>query len=817
MTTLILILLALQIRSPSFITFAVAAFFAMGVLFGLNDRTVSDRHVALMGPQGSMALEGVVVSAPETTTKGKRQTVSFVLEAHHFYRHSFVYQTEGKVQVFLYNPGREIHFGDRLRIRGTLEDPKTSRNPYTFDYAGYLAAQGIFKVFRGIGHFSVIRQEKGHANPFLVAINRLRTHLKGRIETLLPARHSSIANALLLGFRKEIPHSVRDDYIRSGTAHVLAISGLNISLIGGLFYFAANFFRVPRSLRLIMTVLVILSYTALAGVQSPVLRAGIMGVVILVGFLFGQDRNIKSAFSFAFLIMLISDPSVLFQASFQLSFVAIASLIFLLPKLQDIMNTNRIEENENGPLETFLIRHPEAAVQSEAEGSRSGFFGLRPQNDGRALVGRFKATMVRASYRVRQVILASLAVTIGLFPLLIWYFHLFSVIGLVANLIVVPIAVWGIAATFILLAIDSVWSTLAMLLAFIPSALFEIELRLIKWFANIPLGYFFIPAPRPYFFLIYYGWLAAWMIPARVYSWFFKDESGYRIFRQIRRALMVGLGLTSMVLLVGAPLQTSRLVIFDLGKTDAAFMSFSNGVSCFINTGRHFPSDQGYWVLRPFLMARGVRQLDHIVLTQVDAAHAGGFKTLLAHIPLKHVWLPGGSPSRKGGQEKYVNVAGHRDVNVQMVSEGDVIQLGSTPQTSIKVLAADRGKVLALLLEDADTRVLYLSSPGAKTFERLSELKGFEADVVFLSHHEDKVSEEEKGVLKQLKPRYVISNQRDRIPEFKAVFQMSLSSEILFIADLGAVEFERANGKWNLVKHPSLGSAKRTLDRIRPA
>ena len=784
-TAFVLTLLALRVRSSSFVPLAALSFFVIGVLFGLNDRSVSERNIALMGPTGWMVIEGEVVTAPETLKAGKREMVSFVLNAHDFYREGFVYRTEGKVQVFLHHPDREIHFGDRLRIRGTLEEPKSSRNPHAFNYAAYLAELGIFKVFRGVGRFSILRQEEGHGNRFLAAINRLRAHLKKRVETLLPVRHASLASAVLLGFRKDIARSVQDDFIRSGTAHLLAISGLHLSLIASLFYFVANFFHIPRMLRLMMTILVILLYTALAGAKMPVLRAGTMGVVILVGLLLGQDRNLRSAFFFAFLMILIWDPSVLFQASFQLSFTAIAALIFLLPKLQHVPDLKEEETNES----------------------------TVPSRDGNPLPptplgSKILVYLKRSAHSVKQVLLSSLAVMIGLFPILIWYFHLFSPIGFVANLVAIPIAVWGIAATFILLAIDSVSTRAAALLKFIPSGLFEIELRLIEWFADVPLGNFFVPAPPPYFLIIYYGLLLVWLIPVHVYGPIFSGEKGYRIFRWIRRAFVIGLGFVSTILLAGAPMGIQRLVIFDLGKTDSSFMSFSNRVNCLINAGRHFPSDQAYWVLRPFLMGRGVRRLDHVLLTQADAAHAGGFQTLLEHVPLKHVWVPVGSDGTKGRQ-KYVTVLGRRGVRLEEVSEGDVIHLGSTSPTHIKVLAAAKAKALALLLEDQKSSILYVSSSAAETFKRLSELNELAADLVFLPHYEGNLPEEMKLVLGRLRPRFIVSNQRDRIPEFKVNLGLGFPSEVLFLADSGALEFERMKGGWSLVKRPRFEWAKR--------
>jgi len=207
-------------RDPLFILLSVLVFFAIGILFGVNDRAISNHDIGLAAPQGTLVLEGVVVSVPETVVKGRKETVSFVLEAHDFFRKGFSREVKGKVQVFLYNPGRVLHFGDRLRLRGTLEAPKGNRNPYTFDYGRYLGQNGITRIFRGIGKFSVVRQGEGEGNKLFLYLNHLRTFLDGRIKQLFPSPCHELASALILGFRKNIPRDIQDAFIKTGTAHV---------------------------------------------------------------------------------------------------------------------------------------------------------------------------------------------------------------------------------------------------------------------------------------------------------------------------------------------------------------------------------------------------------------------------------------------------------------------------------------------------------------------------------------------------------------------------------------------------------------------
>ncbi len=752
-TSFVLLASLVYHKNRLFIPLSLLLFFAIGILFGTNNRAISDRDITLNTSEGNMILEGLVVTVPEMTVKGKKETVSFVLDAYDFFRKGRSHKIEGKVQVFLHNPGRNIHFGDQLRLKGVLEIPKESRNPYAFDYAAYLARNGIMEVFRGIGRFSVVHQTEGKGNKLFLHLNRFRAFLETRIEQLFPSPYHELASALILGFRKNIPRDIQDAFIKTGTAHLVAISGLNISLVGGLFYFLMSFLRLPRILNLGLTVVFIAFYTILAGASAPVLRAGIMGIVVLLGFLLGQERDLRSALFFSYFLLLTCEPGSLFTASFQLSFVAVASLIFLLPKLEEMIHLQTLEIEKNFAL---LLQ------------------GKRPH-----LIGG----LIRLRYSIFQTLLSSFAVTVGMFPILIWYFNLFSVVGFLANIIAIPVCNLAIALTFALLVISLPFPSLACVLNFPVLIFYRFELWLIDWFSKFPAGYFYIQKPNLFFFMVYYGSLMAWL--------FLLD---WRKWPLARRACPVVMSLATGIFLIGSFPARSSFTFFDLGKTESAFVAFSNGANCLINAGRHFPSDQAYWVLRPFFMASGVHKLDSVLFTKVDGWHAGGFKTLTHHIKIKNV-LARAESKKTNAWSKYLASERFNKWSLHTVSAGDRIQFGSA-NVYIQILAVSADKILAFEMVDGKDKMLFLASVKDETFQALSQFDDY-CDFVFLPHHEFGLSEIEKVFLKKLAPRFIILNQRDQTTEFRTKLKFLAGSNLLFLQDSGAIEFYRSRGFWN--------------------
>lgn len=738
MTTLICLgLLIFWSARVWFIPASIVFFLVLGFLYGSNDRALVHHHIFLSAPEGRISLEGTVVSVPEIVKRGRKETVSFVLSSHNFYRAGTLYPTTGKVQVFLHNPNHKVNYGDYLRLRGSLEAPKKVSNPYVFDYGSYLSHQGIFRIFRGIGKFSVANQKIPKPGLFC-KINELRSNLQFRLSRLFPSPYSELAAALILGFRKNIPDEIKEVFIKTGTAHLLAISGLNISLVVALFYFVMSFLRMPRNINFVVMILFILVYTALAGANIPVMRAGIMGCMVFIGFLLSQERNLKSAFFFSFFLLLVWDPSMLFSASFQLSFLAMASLLFILPQLENKLLPKKNREDKDS-LHTLHITW-------------------------------FMQMWIYLRHSMSQSFIASISATIGMFPVLLHYFNLFSVIGFLCNLIAIPLCTLAIALTFILIVIDFIYSPLAAYISFLPLVLLRFELWFIFKLAQFPFSYFYSPPPNFLFFLFYYGLLIVGLTMGK--------------FRVIQKLAISTMTLGTVVFLLSAQIPTSRNIVFDLGKTEAFFISFSDGSKCLINTGRHFPNNQAYWIIRSFLMARAVHKLDGIILTDLNAVHAGGLRTILDYVRTNQIFMASGSDD-SDKMKKYV--AFRR--KFKAIQEGDRIQFGSNPDIYIEILTVSKGRITSLFVNDRHQKMLYVLSADSDTFKLLSGLKNVHFDFIYLPHHHDSITEAERQFLEQVSARYLVSNQRVETGKFFSIYRELVHCPVLLLQSLGALEF----------------------------
>jgi competence protein ComEC len=221
------------------------------------------------------------------------------------------------------------HYGDVLQVTGELETPQ----PFdSFDYRSYLAHEGIHSI---LYYPQIEVLDSGEGVRLLRWTYALRERLSVSLTKALPEPQCSLAQGILLGIRGNIPYSLNEAFSRTGTAHLLAISGLHISIvIGMVLSLAILAFGRRYSIYIWLALLAIWLYVLLTGMRPPVIRGAIMGSLFLIAEFLGRQRSAIIALAFAAAAMVGVQPGVLWTVSFQLSFLAMAGLILLFPQFQ---------------------------------------------------------------------------------------------------------------------------------------------------------------------------------------------------------------------------------------------------------------------------------------------------------------------------------------------------------------------------------------------------------------------------------------------------------------------------------------------------
>ena len=225
-------------------------------------------------------------------------------------------------------PEPHLRYGDMLGLRGEVQPPPRFDE---FDYREFLARQGIVAVaYRP--QTELLAEDRGV--PPLAWLSALRWRMARALAQSLPEPQAALGQGMALGLRAAIPQDLLTDFARTGTTHILAVSGLNIGIVLGLTLpLSVWALGRRRNLHLLLPLVAIWLYALLTGMQPPVARSVVMGSLYLAALALGRPGASAAALGLAVALLLLIDPRSLWDVSFQLSFLAMAGLVFISPWL----------------------------------------------------------------------------------------------------------------------------------------------------------------------------------------------------------------------------------------------------------------------------------------------------------------------------------------------------------------------------------------------------------------------------------------------------------------------------------------------------
>lgn len=403
-------------------------------------------------------LQGQIVSEVRYSQALNATRTSFELRVQKIWQNERFRKTGGKVLVQIFKPV-DLNYGDVIEIQGKLHRPFEFSSESNFSYREYLSRRNIFFVISVKKSTPV--QRLGRSGGWFVlkrtALN-LRRGMIRNLEVYLTPNETAMMQAILLGERTQIPNHIRDIFVHTGTAHILAISGLHVGMIALLMLLLLNVVRVPRGLQLVITILFLGGYIVLTGSRPSVVRAATMYIIFLGARLLERETNQLNMLSVAAFIILLINPLNLFDIGFQLSFTCVLGIVSLAPKIRSMLyrkNTSRARHDVlyAGFIQSFSVS---VAVWLVVEG----------------LIG--------------------------------YYFEIITPVSIVANLIVVPLlmVVVYIGVGLIIFAL------ILPILAFFCAACLKVALNVMVGiaflFSQLPFAYFECTSITPWNLTVYY-------------------------------------------------------------------------------------------------------------------------------------------------------------------------------------------------------------------------------------------------------------------------------------------------------------------------
>ncbi len=229
---------------------------------------------------------------------------------------------------------KQFHAGRQVEIHGVLSPPDSAVAPGLFDYRAYLRWLGIYHQLRARGGADWQAVNPGDTR--LPLATRFIEWAQGTLGRGLPVEDESLRLlwAMTLGWRTALTDEVSEPFMRTGTMHIFAISGLHIALIAGILVTLLRVLQVPRAACGAVVIPLIWFYTLVTGWQASAIRSSLMMTIVIVGWSLRRPADLLNSLAASALVILAWEPRQLFQASFQLSFFVVLSMALLLPPLE---------------------------------------------------------------------------------------------------------------------------------------------------------------------------------------------------------------------------------------------------------------------------------------------------------------------------------------------------------------------------------------------------------------------------------------------------------------------------------------------------
>ena len=359
----------------------IAIFTAGAQLVQLKQNTVYDfanqKHTFI----------ATIIENPEE----KENTIKAVLKINAFKDSTGWINPQSKLLVYFRKDSstQTLKFGDQIIAKTFINKLKHSGNPYAFNYKKYLQFKEIYyQSYITADHFKILKRNQGSA--IMLFTNNLRQKLLNIYKTNnITGDEFAVLSALSLGFKNELTPELKESFSTSGAMHVLAVSGLHVGIIfiiltKLLFFIERN--KYGRIMQSLIIIFVLVFYAFLTGLSNSVIRASIMFSFICIGRMFTRQVNIYNSLSASAFIMLIYNPYSIMDVGFQLSYLAVFSIVFFQPKIYSLYN-------------------PKSTI---------------------------------ADY-IWQLISVAIAAQVGTFPVTIHYFEQFPVYFILSNILIIPI------------------------------------------------------------------------------------------------------------------------------------------------------------------------------------------------------------------------------------------------------------------------------------------------------------------------------------------------------------------------------------------
>ncbi len=654
-------------------------------------------------------------------------------------------------------PVPELHAGDEVFVLAEAKLPQVFRDEGTFDRRAYLAQQNIDLVAT-LRSPELIERLASPKRNLATRLARIRSRLREEIDTLcsgLP-QTAGVLRAMLLGDRSFVDRAESADFQKTGAFHVLVVAGLHVGSIAAVLFWAGRKFHLARTLTMFLTLALLFSYVAVVEQRPPVLRAAVMTAIVVLGGFFFRRLELLNSAAVAALILLIAQPQALRGPSFQLTFVAIGCIAGLsVPWLESTAQPYARALRGWKDVTRDAAHEPRAAQFRIDLRSLERWIATRVPQSLENATGHCLAGSLALTFRIWELIVVTLALQIGMLPLMAQDFHRVSLSAPVVNLVAVPMIGILVPLGFVTLTTGMALPAAGKLIAAPLTWLTGLLVQTVHWFGHFPRLSYRIPGPPLWLILLFFvtAIAVAACIRFQYESW--RILSWGVCFAWLLFAFLIAISPFEPQWSKGK-LEVS---VLDVGQGDSLLVVSPGGKTMLIDGGGAFGGyagqeasfgiDPGEEAVSPYLWSRGFQKLDAVALTHAHEDHLGGLVAILENFHVGKLWI--GREVSSATLERLERLARDRGISRELEIRGksfdwdgvrgEFLWPEASPENTASTVKNDDW--LVLKLQYGDRTILLPGDPEREAeHEFLAEnaTEAVRSDVLKIGHHGGKNS-----------------------------------------------------------------------------
>jgi competence protein ComEC len=595
---------------------------------------------------------------------------------------------DGRIRVQLHWPGKStpqlFHCGDRIRLNTRLELPENFRDPNVWSRTDSLLDQGITSTARADAS-TVERLGTDSSSHFLRCQLGEVQHIVGARLQTLPARMSTLPSflrlspddtamlaAMVAGDRTYLTRSLRVGFERTGSFHLLVVSGLHLAVLAGLIFWLTRRLRIPPIPATILTIAAAFAYALFTGFATPIERSLWMVSVYLLGHLLNRKRSSLNAIGFAALCLLVLSPRSLFETSLQMTLLSVISIAGIAyPLIKNTIEPYRFATHDLDVVD-IDARLPFKVIAFRIK-LRSFTQEIRSIHGPRSIYLLLPA-VIRGWLRTVELIVVAMVLEFALSLPMAIYFHRFTLFALPTNLLLMPLLIVLIPVAMLLLFTIAIYPPAATLPAMATAIILHIDLTFVRFFSKLPLADMRVPMPHTAQIVLFHLLLALALLLVGGNKW-------------RRRLTWAAMLLAACIAVFPRPVEHPKNAMLfeaiDVGQGDSLLLISPEGKTLLIDGGGYGGGakqttqefDIGEEVVSTTLWSRGIRHLDAVALTHAHSDHMGGLPAILRNFQPTEFWVGNNPPIT--AYKELLDEAASLGVHVRTLRAGDEFAFGS--------------------------------------------------------------------------------------------------------------------------------------------